>query len=110
MCIRDRTIADFPAAPHSSNNDTTRRNSHIQQFRQDSVIFIGQFVPRLYGQCGFTWSINLRDDAMLIYKNRLKSISLTFFSRKTGVLVLSPGWSFFSMKSYEAEIWHAAWL
>ena len=37
--------------------------SHILQFRQDIVIFMGQFVPRVYGQCGFTLPINLQDDA-----------------------------------------------
>ena len=38
-------------------------SSHILQFRQDIVIFMGQFVPRVYGQCGFTLPINLQDDA-----------------------------------------------
>ena len=37
-------------------------SSHILQFRQDIVIFMGQFVPRVYGQCGFTLPINLQDD------------------------------------------------
>ena len=52
-------------------------SSHILQFRQDIVIFMGQFVPRVYGQCGFTLPINLQDDTDEEEKNTSKRKSMS---------------------------------